>query len=364
MLGDGSNCTLDPAPHGSLAIPAELDGMRIRALAPRSFAECRELKSLTIPEGVRAIHSDAFRNCSALEKISLPQSLEVVHGEAFHEIVGLKRLDLKNVRIIEDCAFRWTPALEEVKVSPDNPVYFVKDGILYDSVRRAVVFCPRSRTRYDFPKGIEDVYGCAFQLGQIKSIVFPNTIKHIGHSAFNARHLESVEFKGDDAIISGWVFGSNPLKKVILPKKLRLLDDRSIFEGCSQLEEIAIPDSVTRLSDAIFAGCHSLKRIKIGKNIEFMGPRVFNNCTSLETITLPASLKHMRDRVFQNCKSLKSVYFEGDCPDIVEECQFDGASPELVIYVKKGTKGWTDANGKLPAKWPVGDPEARQIRYR
>ena len=124
-----------------------------------------------------------------------------------------------------------------------------------------------------------------------------------------------------------------------------------------------MPDTVERIYNGTFLSCHGLKRVKIGKHVSFMGQRVFRNCYSIETITLPATLRHMGERVFLHCRSLESVYFEGDAPQVVEERPFEGTPENLTVYVRKGAKGWTDASGNLPEKWPVGDPDARPIRY-
>ena len=362
-LGDGRNVALDPEPMGELEIPAELGGLKITDLNVNCFRGCGLLKKVIVPEGITSIRQEAFLGCHELESISLPDSLEWILGKVFLQ-TKLKRLDIKNTRLLcgealDQCA------LEEITVNPKNPTYFVKDGILFDRVRRSLVKCPVSRTHVTLPNGIESICSEAFQWSNVKSAVIPKSVKLIEPAAFHTcQNLESVEFMGDDAIINSLAFiDCTRLKKIVLPKKLKLLDDWAIFQGCRTLEEMTIPDTVERMSDAVFWGCHNLKRVKIGKRVEFMGPRMFDDCTGLKTIALPASLKHMGERMFLNCKSLKAVYFDGDKPNVVQERPFEGTPSDLVVYVRKGAKGWTDAKGRLPEKWPVGDPDARPIRY-
>ena len=363
FLGDGQNKALDPEPMGDLEIPAQLDGLKITELNLNCFRGCGLLKKVTVPEGVRSIRQHAFRDCHALESISLPDSLEWIVHNAFYQ-TKLKSLNIKNTRLLCSEALDQC-ALEEMTANPGNPTYFVKDGVLYDRVRRAVVKCPVSCTDYRFPKGIEAIYSEAFQWSKIKSVVIPKSVKLVGSAAFHeCSSLESVEFKGDDAIINGAAFsGCTNLKKIVLPKKLKFLDDASAFQNCRKLEEVEMPDTVERIYNGTFLSCHGLKRVKIGKHVSFMGQRVFRNCYSIETITLPATLRHMGERVFLHCRSLESVYFEGDAPQVVEERPFEGTPENLTVYVRKGAKGWTDASGNLPEKWPVGDPDARPIRY-
>ena len=363
FLGDGRDKALDPEPMGELEIPAELGGLRITELNQNSFRGCGLLKKVTVHEGVRSIRQHAFRDCHALESISLPDSLEWIVHNAFHQ-TKLKSLNIKNTRLLCSEALDQC-ALEQITANPGNPTYFVKDGVLYDRVRRAVVKCPVSCTDYRFPKGIEAIYSEAFQWSKIKSVVIPRSAKLVGSAAFHeCSSLESVEFKGDDAIINGAAFsGCTNLKKIVLPKKLKFFDDALAFQNCRKLEEVEMPDTVERIYNGTFLSCHGLKRVKIGKHVSFMGQRVFRNCYSIETITLPATLTHMGERMFLDCRSLQSVFFEGDAPQVVEERPFEGANADLVVYVKKGARGWTDASGNLLAKWPVGDPDARPVRY-
>jgi len=363
FLGDGQNKALDPEPMGDLEIPAQLDGLKITELNLNCFRGCGLLKKVTVPEGVRSIRQHAFQDCHALESISLPDSLEWILGEVFYQ-TKLKRLNIKNTRLLCGEALAQC-ALEEITVNPGNPIYLVKDGILFDRVRRSLVKCPVSRTAVVLPNSIESIGSEAFQWCKIKSAVIPKSVRLIEPGAFHAcENLESVEFKCDDARINIAAFKDcTRLKEVILPKNLKFLDDRSIFRNCRNMEEIIIPDTVERIATTLFWGCHKLKRVKIGKHVSFMGQRVFRNCYSIETITLPATLTHMGERMFLDCRSLQSVFFEGDAPQVVEERPFEGANADLVVYVKKGARGWTDASGNLLAKWPVGDPDARPVRY-
>ena len=246
-LGNGRDRALNPEPTGELEIPSELDGLVIQDLNVNCFGKCKSLRKVKIPEGVRAIRQFAFDECSELEDIYLPDSVEWIGDKAFFE-TKLRRLDIKNTGILCDEALDRC-ALEEIAASPENPTYIVKDGVLYDRVRRAVVKCPVSRKGYKFPKGIEAIYSDAFQWSKLKSVVIPQSVKLVGNA---------------------------------------------VFHGCSSLE---------------------------------------------------------------------SVEFKGDEPEAVDEGLFDGAPENLVVYVKRGAKGWTDEKGRHLGKWPVGDPDARPIRY-
>lgn len=371
QIGDGQNVALDPRPGGRLDIPSELDGLKIRKLAQNCFKGCEDLESVTIPEGVFSVGQGAFFNCRHLVEVSVPNSLEHLGIEGLHG-TKLKEIDLKNVRLIEGGVFKFCDKLEKISVNSDNLTYYVNDGVLYDRVRRAVAFCPRSRKAFVFPNETEEIYDCAFQRSKIKSIVIPETVVVVGHCAFNeCPFLESVKFKGQDAILGGWSFGNTPsLKSVTLPSRLKALEDWSIFNNAGELESIVLPDTLETIDDAVFANCKKLKRISLGKSLRRVSHRAFAGCVQLQSIVFPNTLTELGAEVFLNCVSLKTVSFTGNAPDLEDQGAdrfgrdlFKGTDPSLNIHVSKGSTGWKDNSSALPVRWPLdGGESARAIK--
>lgn len=372
QIGDGRHVALDPRPKGILKIPSELDGLQIRKLARDCFIRCEELESVIVPEGINSIDEGAFLDCGRLSSVLIPSTLEHLGHKAFHG-TNLNRIDIKNVRLMAGSVFMRCKKLEKIDVAAGNLTFAVKDGVLYDKIRKAVVVCPHSRKSYAFPDGIEEIYDSAFQSSRVKSIVIPETVRLVGHCAFNeCPFLESVKFKGPDAVIFSWAFGNTPsLKSVVLPDRLKDLDDWSIFNHAGQLESIVLPDTVESISDAVFENCPKLKHILLGKSIKRIGHHAFAGCKQLKSIEFPATLRELGAEVLQDCSSLTTVSFLGDAPDMQDQGNerfgddiFRGANPSLVTIVPKGAMGWTDSSGKLPKVWPEAAGEfARAIRF-
>jgi hypothetical protein len=72
-------------------IPATIQGIPVRAIAPASFAGNRIINSVEIPEGVTYIGNYAFVNCRNLAYITLPSSLTFI-GESFFADSGLRSI--------------------------------------------------------------------------------------------------------------------------------------------------------------------------------------------------------------------------------------------------------------------------------
>ena len=373
QIGNGADVALTPRPRGRLVIPSVLNGLHIEKLAPNCFKECSDIEGVVIPDGVRSVGQSAFFNCKRLSEINIPESLEHLGCEAFHD-TRLRRVDLKNVRLIEGGGvFKFCENLDKVSVNPGNLTFVVKDGVLYDKIRRAVALCPRSRKAYVFPAGIEDIYDSAFQRCKIRNIVIPESVQVVGHCAFNeCPLLETVRFKGKDAILCGWAFGNTPsLKSVVLPSRLKSLGDWAIFNHACQMESIVLPDTVEDIDDAVFENCPKLKTISLGKSLRRVGHHAFAGCGQLQSIEFPDTLRELGAEVFRDCVSLRTVSFAGDAPALQDQNDsslgddiYKGANPSLVSFVQKDAKGWTDDSGKLPKRWPAAAGEfARPIRH-
>ena len=372
QIGDGRNVALEPAPKGALRIPSHIGGLRVRRLSPGSFRDCTALQCVEIPEGVRSVGEMAFMGCARLTKIDLPTSLEHVGHKAFAGARGIKRIDLKNVGLIESEAFAEWCDIETIAVGRDNAHYFVKDGVLFDRARRALVLCPRSMRSYTIPSNVEEIAPCAFHRSNLKSIVIPASVSLVGCAAFNGcSRLEKVVFKGDDANIQGGAFSDTPLlSSVVLPSRLKMLDDWAIFHG-SGIEKIVLPDTLEIIDDAVFEDCQKLRQIEFGKSLKEVRHHAFARCQLLEKVKFPATLEQMGSRVFLACKGLKSVEFMGGAPVLCDQGQdsfgyelYKDANPHLVTVVPRKAEGWKNQSGALPRVWPAnGGESSRKIMY-
>ena len=104
----------NPKYSGTVNVPATVTYQDVEysvySIGDRAFYECPELVAVNLPEGLKYIGPYGFSGCPLLESITLPASFDF--------------FDTGNP------VFAYCPKLE-ISVSPDNPVWFVKDHALY-----------------------------------------------------------------------------------------------------------------------------------------------------------------------------------------------------------------------------------------
>ena len=68
---------------GDIVLPSEFNGKRVTKVNMSGFADCKNITSVVIREGIYIIEEDAFRGCDNLKKVITPDSMRSIHAYAF-----------------------------------------------------------------------------------------------------------------------------------------------------------------------------------------------------------------------------------------------------------------------------------------
>lgn len=154
------------------------------------------------------------------------------------------------------------------------------------------------------------------------------------------KYFHWVAYNGDAATF----FGCSSLKKISIREDSSFVN--SMFAGCTALEEIELPSSISKLSvckpGAMFNGCSSLRNITLPTDMTEIGGNMFLNCVSLEELDIPATVTTIGYGVTNGCTSLKriinraasvSVYTGNgafaNCPNLTEMIILQETPPTL-----------------------------------
>ncbi len=266
----------DKNASGDLVIPDEIDGFPITRIKSSAFSGCSELTDLTVGKSVKSIGSNAFSGCDKLANIKLGDNITKIgdlafFGTAFYnneanwegdelyigdylivsENVSGDFVLKSNVKCISDGGLPLSVNLTSINVSEGNTVYHASGNCLIETESKRMIL------------------GC-------KSSIIPDdgSVKIIGSMAFH----------GGIGIVSM---------------------DRP--NGCVDLKNIIIPDSVEKIEDAAFGFCFNLTNITIPDSVKDIGRDAFLECTELTSITIPDSVRYIGDGAFSNTAYIKTA---------------------------------------------------------
>lgn len=86
-----------------------------------------------------------------------------------------------------------------------------------------------------------------------------------------------------------------------------------IFEGCTNLNKIAIGGISPKIGENMFRGCVNLESVSLPNTVERIGAEAFKDCAKLKNkngiFDLPLAITHVGEKAFYSCKSLRVIRY-------------------------------------------------------
>lgn len=246
-----------------------------------------------IAENTTNITKRAFYYCKELKKISLPDGI-TVEDEAFRGCENLTEFTSLGFIKLGDNVFVSCPKLTTVRVSmvPDN----IFKGVT-------------SITKVYFDDNIEHIGKNAFEgCISLQSLRCPASLKSIGDEAFKScTSLRSIEFNDGLTNIGEYAFKDCvSLYSISLPDSYKSVNASS-FCDCTSLKNVTLPNGLTSIESSAFKNCSSITDIRLPLSLEGIGSEAFSGCSSITDIRFPLSLESIGSEAFKNCSSLESI---------------------------------------------------------
>lgn len=151
----------------------------------------------------------------------------------------------------------------------------------------------------------------------LTSVTIPETITHIEDFAFEfCVDLTNIDLPSNLLHIGERAFwGCTSLASITIPNSVTSIGDQA-FGQCTALTSITIPDSVTTIGGGLFYECSTLTYVVLGAGLTEIksgqfGPGMFEGCTSLASINIPNNITSIGAEAFYDCKMLTNITFEG-----------------------------------------------------
>ncbi|MGN1117694.1 MAG: leucine-rich repeat protein, partial [Acutalibacteraceae bacterium] len=271
------------------------------------FAECKQLKKVTLSSTITAIGICAFKNCQSLEDINIPEAVERIYSEAFKNC-NFKSVTIRNgisyySSVYSDCKNLKEVVLEEGKAQIGDSWF---SGCI-------------SLEKAEMPSSVTKISSNSFSdCVSLKEIDLSN-IRTIGSDAFaRCQSLTEVNLpkvgeikanafvgciklrKVNVAGINSWArvtfenAYSNPIyyarciyengEPVIFPRFVTPEINKYAFVNCSSFLSASFEGNSANVANYAFSGCDRLRTVIICKNPAYFSRNTFAGCDSLRNI--------------------------------------------------------------------------------
>lgn len=357
----------------------------------RAFYNCNAIKTLNIGDKVRQIPDNAFCDFN-IEEILIPESVTSIGKNAFSNCDRLKDIYF----FAEDCEYYESDRYQYTSHSAR-----VEKSFFYDCDSVKSVFIGENVTK--LPPFIFNSLG-------IESITLPENIENISQGAFNdCTRLKVINFNAakceqmgyystyhDDLTVTPVFDNCTAVEAINFGANVEIIPHFA-FWGISQIEEIAIPQKVTKIGGLVFGSAqigtmhfgasdcnetgisweevssgveggryeyfgrkpfYSIENLIITSTVNQIPDNMFNglnmstlvinaditsigsfdNCLEIKELYLPDSIKEIKENAFIGCTNLETIRFPEHL-DSIGNGAFDNTAwfdsqPSGCVYIK------------------------------
>ena len=278
-----------------IVIPEKIDGITITSIGSYAFCQCVSLLNIIIPDSVENIGTYAFMDSSSLTSVTIGNRVKSIGSYAFYNCTALTEIyynaiecaDFKYGDYVFDNAGQNGAGIKvvigkDVKKIPER-LFYIYDSSYFPKIITvefeegsvceyigawAFSDCPLLESIV-IPDSVTRIREWAFSdCSSLKNIVIPDSVESIGTFAFsNCRSLsynikDGLKYLGNEKNPYLYLakFVSRGITNANIDENCKIIGS-SAFSGCSSLESIAIPDSVTSIGSYAFYDCSSLESI-------------------------------------------------------------------------------------------------------
>ncbi len=216
-----------------------------------------------------------------------------------------------------------------------------------------VVGCAETVTEVEIPDKYNGIRITAIGDGafsgnqRLTTVTIPSTVELIGGVAFNGcSELNTVNFEGFDTgsaltELPASVFNKcSKLEHIEIPDSVRVIGYRA-FSDCSMLEELSLPHELTAIMNYAFAGCTKLETVEMNTSGGFkVYANAFAGCPSLTSLATPETYTDAdREQVYEYDPATKLLTGAGGTK-LIKYLDPDGESeytiPLTILEIEDG----------------------------
>ena len=223
---------------------------------------------------VTAIAASAFQNCADLVSVEVPNSVESIGSSAFKGCSSLTNMVL--------------PFVGGSKTTDQREKQFF--GYIFGCITGS------------YYSNASEVTSGTIRQYVTSSVSNSGLTTYTYYDYYIPTSIHSIVITGGD-ILEGVFNGCSMLQNVIIPDYVTSIG-ASVFKGCTGLTEVVIPNSVTSIGDYAFSGCAGLTEVVIPNSVTSIGNYAFSGCAGLTKVIIPDSVTSIGAYAFSGCTNL------------------------------------------------------------
>ncbi len=215
------------------------------------------------------------------------------------------------------------------------------DGYKVTALHRYSFAGHENLRKVTIPEGITRIGYWAFEdCFNLEEIILPDSLREMHKMYIDETKLYKTAENWENGVlyVGKHLVDTNPKKisGTFTVKEGTIAITQLAFDGCKELTEVILPDSVKYIGDSAFRDCDNLTKINLTDNITFLDFAAFDGCpleevhipntlktiepyvfrgTAITEVTIPESVEAIRYSAFQNCDGLTEI----TVPDSVKE---------------------------------------------
>lgn len=312
----------------SVSIPSS-----VKTIGGGAFKDCASLSSVTLNSGITYIGATAFEGCVSLESVTFPDSLTEIGKEAFKGCTALDKVYIKDLT-------KWCQMTLGYNAFDGYSLYLNGKELTELTIPSSVTAIGsytfancKSITSVTIEDGVKAIYRNAFsRCINLKTATVPNSVTSYGYDVFGScNSMESMTlpltcnfgfwFGGSTSYADNSQYVPQSLKTIIITGGLKSYSEiyvpENAFLNCKYIENVILPDCLTRIYKNTFSGCDSLTSLTlpfVGERADGSGQTAFKFLFGDYVSDIPKTLKNVTvkggtlvEDAFENCASIESM---------------------------------------------------------
>jgi len=309
----------------------------IKEFGDFSFAGCKKITSVSIPEGVTNIDINAFYWCVGLEQVDLPSSLAKVNSDVFRFCSALSDITFacSATEIFDNADTIPTTATIYGYPGSTAEAYAIKYGrnfvALEEEVPHECVYDQMVVSDDYFVDGDEYYKSCECGKASTDAYFRGGYCGGEGDGTNLTWTLDTetgaFEINGEGAMENYIDSGSKTntpwfdygyhkeIEEIRIGEGVTTIGESAFWRVDGDVSQIVLPNSLTSICDSAFCGVEGFSEVILPENLEMIGGYAFAY-SDLISIECPRKLKTIGYNAFYQCSDLSSISFNDELSKI------------------------------------------------